>query len=99
MTERIASSEESVDMDAFRQEIAELKAQDSDHHLPSVNPQDLTAFDAVTWHRYLAGTLTIPEFNRRRSEAVSDLTIDDSRTLFYAYMGNDWYDRHGAPIT
>lgn len=84
-------------MDAFRREIAALKAEDTDIHLPTINPEDLTAFDAETWMKYRAKTLSIPEFNARRAEASRNLRQSDSRALFYAYIGNDWYDHYGAP--
>lgn len=84
-------------MQAFRRDMEELKRSDPDIHLPKMNIDDLTSFDAVTWNKYQAKTLSITEFNQRRSEAVRGLKHDDSRTLLYAFMGNDWYDHFGAP--
>lgn len=88
---------ERVDMDSFRREIVALKAGNPDIHLPTIDPDDLTEFDAETWMMYKAKTLSIHEFNARRAEASRNLRRSDSRALFYAFIGNDWYDHYGAP--
>lgn len=85
-------------MESFRREIEELKRTDSDIHLPDVHIEDLTEFDAETWRAYREGALSIDTFKERRNEAVAHLKNMDSRTLFYAFIGNDWYDRYPASV-
>jgi hypothetical protein len=93
----IPGATEQIDMDAFRREMEELKRTDADIHLPTMNIRDLTEFDAETWRSYRQKKLTISEFNQRRATAVAHGKNTDSRTLFYAYIGNDWYDHYGPP--
>ena len=82
-----------LDMPSFRQEIGGLKRTDTDPHLPDLDPDALTEYDARTWMLLKSGTLTASEFKQRSNAAVRNLTRDDSRSLFYAYIGNELSNR------